>query len=318
MQVVHVAHDETERARLLAAAEAARTARPPGIVRVVAVDDTSDALRVTVEAPEGPRLEGTKVERPALAAVAGALAALHAQGVAHGDVRPATIMIDATGRAVLPLPRWQGCPPTIADDVAALAALTGDADATSAAALALTLANETLRLLGNRRGSRPRASRTKVAGAVAIGAGVVVMATALALPTRAPSVAPAPTTVPTPSTVPAAAGAVVELGGRRYVAGDEGDLVLVGAWHCDGTLRPAVVRPRTGEVFVYDRVGPGATATAVTRLEGVTAAGRAGGHEPGCDRLVVDTVTGTTVVAFRREAPPGEPPPRSQAAGPRP
>lgn len=43
----------------------------------------------------------------------------------------------------------------------------------------------------------------------------------------------------------------VEAGGRRYRVGQAGDRVLVGDWRCDGDPEPALLRPSTGEVFVF-------------------------------------------------------------------
>jgi hypothetical protein len=41
--------------------------------------------------------------------------------------------------------------------------------------------------------------------------------------------------------------------GHRYAAGDPGDEVVVGDWTCAGSGVPALIRPSTGEVFVFDR-----------------------------------------------------------------
>jgi hypothetical protein len=70
---------------------------------------------------------------------------------------------------------------------------------------------------------------------------------------------------------------LVEVGTTRYAVGVAGDLVAVGDWDCDRLATPAVVRPSTGEVFVFDTwaergaqlevapltVVPGASAVAV-------------------------------------------------------
>lgn len=52
-------------------------------------------------------------------------------------------------------------------------------------------------------------------------------------------------------------GRVVTFEGRRYEVGEPGDLVVVGDWDCDGTPTPAVLRPRSGEVFAFDSWGSG-------------------------------------------------------------
>lgn len=58
------------------------------------------------------------------------------------------------------------------------------------------------------------------------------------------------TTVHTAATVP---GSELTADGRRYRVGQEGDELLVGDWNCDGTATPALLRPTTGEVFVFQR-----------------------------------------------------------------
>jgi hypothetical protein len=47
-------------------------------------------------------------------------------------------------------------------------------------------------------------------------------------------------------------GSTVEVGGARYAVGRDGDRVAVGDWDCDGQPTPGLVRPATGEVFVFD------------------------------------------------------------------
>ncbi len=85
--------------------------RAPGLIRVhevVACDDGRIAL--VMDLVEGGtlrdvvRARGHLVPREAvgvLSSVAGALAGLHAQGVAHGDVSAANVLVDLAGRAVL-------------------------------------------------------------------------------------------------------------------------------------------------------------------------------------------------------------------------
>jgi hypothetical protein len=47
-------------------------------------------------------------------------------------------------------------------------------------------------------------------------------------------------------------GAHLVLAGVTYELGRPGDLTAVGDWDCDGRATPALVRPSTGEVFVFD------------------------------------------------------------------
>lgn len=47
-------------------------------------------------------------------------------------------------------------------------------------------------------------------------------------------------------------GRRVQAGGLTWEAGNEGDAVSVGDWDCDGKATVGLVRPRTGEVFLFD------------------------------------------------------------------
>ncbi len=49
------------------------------------------------------------------------------------------------------------------------------------------------------------------------------------------------------------AGSVLSARGHRYRVGQAGDEVLVDDWDCDGEPTPALLRPGTGEVFVFPR-----------------------------------------------------------------
>lgn len=309
-----------------AAADAARLVRPPGIVWVIDIDDLADdALRVTVEVPPGPTLAEQPVERAAFAAMATALAGLHALGVAHGDVRADAITVDPTGRPVLPLPRWRaGHAASIDGDVEALAALVGEPGRTTtdAATIAANLADEAPRLLApasRRARRRDRHATTTVAGTIAVVVGAVALVVAVAMPMTATSQPPSSPTAPAP-TVAATTDRVVDVDGRRYVVGEPGDLVVTGAWDCGTPRTPAIVRPRTGDVFVFDRVGPDAIARHVTSLGPVIAAGRrTTTARTSCDELVVDAPDGPTNVDLSQATADGAGrQPRSPAAAPQP
>ena len=47
-------------------------------------------------------------------------------------------------------------------------------------------------------------------------------------------------------------GAVLEHGGRLYGVGTPGDFVQTGDWDCDGEPTPAILRPSTGDVVLFD------------------------------------------------------------------
>jgi hypothetical protein len=84
---------------------------------------------------------------------------------------------------------------------------------------------------------------------------------------------------------------VVRWGGGRYEVGRPGDEVASGDWDCDGTPTVALVRPSTGEVFVFEgwaahdrdlRVRPAATIAGARRPRAADPDG------DGCDELTVD------------------------------
>jgi hypothetical protein len=90
------------------------------------------------------------------------------------------------------------------------------------------------------------------------------------------------------------ASGVVTAGDRRWRVGDPGDLSAVADWDCDGRASAAVVRPATGQVWIYD---DWATASRpVTARPGPTAPGataaRAVPGRAGCARLEVTTSDG--------------------------
>jgi hypothetical protein len=100
-----------------------------------------------------------------------------------------------------------------------------------------------------------------LAGALA---GIVVMGIAvmrLGSGSVEPSVAPAPVCVRAAevgvdTTAPCAApvvvdGTTVQVGTSRFEVGQPGDVVTLGDWDCDGGATPAVLRPSTGEVFIF-------------------------------------------------------------------
>lgn len=92
------------------------------------------------------------------------------------------------------------------------------------------------------------------------------------------------------------ADAVVRHGGVRYRVGEPGDHLLVEDWDCDGLATPALLRPATGEVFVFPRwiergvsvIGPVA---AVDRAEALVS----DGGRDDCPALAVRTRDGALV-----------------------
>ena len=106
--------------------------------------------------------------------------------------------------------------------------------------------------------------------------------------------APAPVEV-------ASAGAVLEHGGRKYAIGAEGDLVATGDWDCDGDATPAIVRPVTGDVVLFDGwPGPGETLSMPVRWNVETPVGVEVVHHDSCDLLRVLTASGSQLLDPRR------------------
>ncbi|MGH9111723.1 MAG: hypothetical protein ACRDZN_05425 [Acidimicrobiales bacterium] len=95
-------------------------------------------------------------------------------------------------------------------------------------------------------------------------------------------------------------GGTISAGTDRWTLGGPGDLAAVGDWDCDGAASPALLRPATGDVFVFR--GWAAHDRPVT----VAAAGNVGGsigiraqhRADGCDDLLLDLPSGSaTTVA---------------------
>jgi tRNA A-37 threonylcarbamoyl transferase component Bud32 len=169
----------------------------------------------------------------------------------------------------------------------------------------------------------PAERRPPVRGLVVTGAAAVVLlalATATWRSTAGSGPPPAPsTTTPTAPACPTArgpsadvdgdgcaeavgvAGGVVTVGDRRWRVGHRDDLATVADWDCDGRATAAVVRPTTGEVWVYDRwasAGRPVPARPGPDAPGATAA-RAMVAGDGCARLEVTTPEGRRILRLR-------------------
>ena len=96
---------------------------------------------------------------------------------------------------------------------------------------------------------------------------------------------------------PARPGGVIQTAAGRYRLGRPGDLVVVGRWHCGGPL-PALLRPATGEVWVWDGWAPATrplAARLVVRIPQARTLTVAPGSS-GCDGLQVQRTEGRPVV----------------------
>ncbi|MFI7008407.1 serine/threonine-protein kinase [Streptomyces sp. NPDC050145] len=99
-----------QRLRMQREARAAARVRHPGVVSVYDVTEHEGRPVIVMELVDGPSLDGLLRERGALepaeaarigAQVTDALAAAHAVGVLHRDVKPGNILLERTGRVVL-------------------------------------------------------------------------------------------------------------------------------------------------------------------------------------------------------------------------
>ena len=99
-------------------------------------------------------------------------------------------------------------------------------------------------------------------------------------------------------------GPVVVVDEHRSVVGRAGDEVVVADWGCDGELRPAVLRPSTGEVLVLSAPGPdgGRAVELARRVPGATALEATTGAD-GCAAPQVAVEDGPPVVLTPAEAP---------------
>jgi hypothetical protein len=91
-------------------------------------------------------------------------------------------------------------------------------------------------------------------------------------------------------------GRTATLGSVTVLLGEEGDLVALGDWDCDGIATPALLRPATGEVFVFPRwsIDEPLEVTATTVVPDASAVAAGSGD---CPQLVVETPDGERTVA---------------------
>lgn len=158
-----------------------------------------------------------------------------------------------------------------------------------------------------RRRSQLPALVAAVAGATAVSIAASRLAGRHEPTGEPPAVAPVTTLSAPRSCVRAGSGAEcasrVEVDGTRIVVDDRvyevglpGDQVVLGDWDCDASATPAVLRPDTGEVFVFGGwAGADAIEAPVTaRFPGAADLLTEPQGSPGCVRLLVRRADGST------------------------
>ncbi len=94
-----------------------------------------------------------------------------------------------------------------------------------------------------------------------------------------------------------AAGAILEHAGRRYAIGASGDIVLTGDWDCAGEPTPAIVRPTSGAVVVFDTwPAPGESISMPVRWRVDSPLDALTETHGGCDLIRVHTATGSRLL----------------------
>ena len=90
------------------------------------------------------------------------------------------------------------------------------------------------------------------------------------------------------------AGAVLEHGGYRYGVGAPGDFVQTGDWDCDGQATPAIIRPSTGHVVLFDAwPAPDQSISMPVRWQVEAPTGAEAVSHGSCDLLRVYTTAGS-------------------------
>jgi hypothetical protein len=177
------------------------------------------------------------------------------------------------------------------------------ADLVPDAALPSELGQQLERLRASAATVEPRPRRGRVVGAtLLVGAlsvlafGTVAFGTVVTSAPAAPDPVPvAVTTAPSATNAPSSTDApMVDLAGHRYEIGRPGDRAHVGHWRCDTDQQVILVRPTTGELFLFDDAPPGGeqrTVTAFAKVLGATDA-RPVGVDDSCPTLMVERADG--------------------------
>ncbi|MDQ1392833.1 MAG: eukaryotic-like serine/threonine-protein kinase [Acidimicrobiaceae bacterium] len=303
-----------EAARLSHEAHVLTVARHPGVVELLRRDGPTLALRLVDAEPLAA--DTALVAVPVGVAVATTLADLHDLGVVHGALSPDHILVDRSGRPTL-CSFGRGAIDAAPDgeaaarDVVALARalLTTSTEASATTTRILTMAakggrkppsaRELAALLADTPPPRrrlPRAVPVALAACTVIGA-IAFLSAGQPVPAGA-----CPAVDRGCQPIPRSDG-VVETPSGRFRIGRPDDVLVVGRWQCGAAL-PALLRPTTGEIWVWDawaRAGDPLTARLAGRIpDAVTL--RVDPDGAGCDGLRVLRHAGGAVVVH-----PGRP-----------
>ena len=91
-------------------------------------------------------------------------------------------------------------------------------------------------------------------------------------------------------------GTVLEHGGYLYGVGAPGDFVETGDWDCDGQPTPAIVRPSTGHVVLFDAwPTPNQSISMPVRWQVEAPTGAEAVSHGSCDLLRVYTTAGSSL-----------------------
>jgi len=297
---VKTAEGPTEAAKLGHEADLLRRSAHPGVVAIVSFTPGSDGAELVLTAPSEHTVaeqmpETLRACLDFVAAIAEIVADLHALGVAHCAIRPDHVLVASRGQPVLCgfgdaqsvvdpqlfsadviaigellawLARRMPSDQRNARRVSAAVALARERDVT-ARALSFALAD------GRRTSGRSRASDTARRPAIVALLVLAAIGTVAALFTgngQPPSANVATTvsnTLPNAMVMVPADAPRVQVGGVSYQIGQPGDLAYFVP--CDDQQRVVVLRPGTGDIFVFDHLAePGAprTAQSVGRIAG--------------------------------------------------
>ncbi len=79
----------------------------------------------------------------------------------------------------------------------------------------------------------------------------------------------------------------------RFQVGEDGDALAVADWDCDGRDTPALVRPGTGEVYVFDGWATTDAPVAARLVDRVPGAVSLAPPDGSCDAVTVVDIAGT-------------------------